>query len=184
MFRLGWGDMLFETAAYSPTIPHVFENPAAVPDWYCSKENFSNWYTGHIFAEYQYSLADFFSVGGQIDFEGLGWKSAWFDKYHNIVETAPDVNIFNFIIMPTVRVTYLRKEMVSVYSGIGAGLLLSVAQSVEPAPAAYVNLVGVRIGSGNWSGSLDLGAMASMNGFTKVYLFGSRILSVSLNYSW
>lgn len=182
--RIGWGDMLFETAVYYPTVQHVFDTPSAIPDYFRTKEDFSHWFTGHIFAEYQYSVLDFLSVGGQIDFESMGWKSGWFDNNHVMVEALPDVRFSNVVVMPTVRLSYLRKEPVSVYSGLGAGLLLSFAQTVEAAPAVYINLVGVQLGSGHWSGSLDLGAMASMSDFSKVYLMGSRLVSVSINYSW
>ncbi|MBR4826466.1 MAG: hypothetical protein IKZ91_01105 [Bacteroidales bacterium] len=183
-FRLGWGDMMFETAAYYPTVPHIFENPSAVPESFRTKENFSNWYTGHIFADYLYSLNDFLSVGGQVDFEALGWKSGWFDRNHIMVEEAPDVRFYNVVVMPQVRLTYLHKDVISVYSGLGAGVLLSFAQNLELSPALYVNLAGVRLGRGPWSGSVDLGLLNALSSLDKVYMIASRVISVSINYSW
>lgn len=183
-FRIGWGDMMFETAAYYPSVTHAFDNPSAIPDTYRTKERFSNWYTGHIFAEYRYCFSELLSVGGQVDFEGLGWKSGWFDRDHIMVEAAPDVNFYNLVVMPTLRLTYLRKGHVSIYSGLGAGMLVSFAQKAELAPAFYINLAGVQIGGAHWSGSIDIGALNSLNGFARVYMLGSRIVSISLNYSW
>ena len=183
-FRLGWGDMLFETAAYYPTVTHLYDNPSGIVDNLRTKERFGHWYTGHIFAEYQYRFNDILSVGGQLDFEGLGWKSAFYDKNHNMVQTAPDVNFYNLVIMPTLQLAYYRKEPLTIYSGIGAGVLLSVAQSVEAAFAANLNLVGIQLGKGHWSGSVELGLLNAFNGNFDIYMLCSRIVSVSLNYSW
>ena len=182
--RLGWGDMLFETAAYYPTVTHVYENVSGIPNNLGTKERFGHWYTGHIFAEYQYRISDVLSVGGQLDFEGLGWKSAFYDKNHKMLQTAPDSKFYNLVIMPTLQLAYYRKEPVTIYSGIGAGVLLSMSQSVEAAFAANLNLVGVQIGKGNWSGSVELGLLNAFNGNFDIYMLCSRIVSVSLNYSW
>ena len=110
-------------------------------------------FTGHIFTEYQYSVSKVVSVGGQI----------------------PN--------MPTVRFTYLHSPWVELYSGLGAGLLCAFDNKggAEFAPAVNLNLFGVQVGKGPVSASVELGALNSLVK-SRVYMLGSRLVSVSLNY--
>lgn len=158
LVRVGWGDMLFETLAFQP-------------DFDRSRLG----YTGHIFAEYQYRFTQVVSFGGQFDAEGIFWTQE--DKR---------VRNSNFIIMPTVRFTWFEREYVSLYSGVGLGLLLSAdnAPTVKAAPVFNPNFIGVQAGKGHWSGSFELGGLLSLTGLNTIYLVGSRIFSVSVNFSW
>lgn len=182
--RIGWGDMMFETIAYYPTVSHAFENPSGIPDSYRVRESFNHKFTGHIFAEYRYATGTLFSFGAMLDFESISWERGIFDKNHKMTEALPDVNFYNFVLMPTARITYYRTGHLSLYSGLGAGALLSVAEKPELAPAFYLNAIGVQFGSGHWSGAFDLGLMNAMNGPKKIYMLASRIFSISINYSW
>ena len=182
--RIGWGDMLFETALYSPTATHVFDNPSGLPDSYRVQEGFGLRLSGHIFAEYSYRLGELVSIGAMLDYGNISCKNGIFDKYHNMTEALPDIDYHNLVFMPTVRFTYFRKGLVSMYSGLGAGLLMSISGKAEFAPALNLNCFGVQVGDGHWSGAVDLGMLNAMNGTNKVYLFASRIVSVSINYSW
>ena len=101
-----------------------------------------------------------------------------------MTEALPDVNFYNFVLMPTARVTYFRTEHLNLYSGLGAGALLSIAEKPEFAPAFYLNAIGVQAGIGHWSAALDLGLLNAMNGTQKIYMLASRIFSISINYSW
>ena len=184
MLRLGWGDMMYEHAVYSPTAKHIFDNPAALPDNYRVREAYCHQFTGHFFAEYQYSLKERISIGAQLDFSGMSWQNGIFDRYHAIVLQEPDSNYYNITFLPTARVTYLNKGPVSLYSGLGAGVLLSVSDSVEAAFALNVNLIGLQAGYGHWYGSLELGLLNAFTGLTKIYMIGSRIISLSINYAW
>jgi len=183
-FRIGWGDMMYEHAAYYPTAQHVFEHPEYIPEDYRVKEAFGHSYLGHFFAEYQYRLKDFISLGAQLDFSSVSWQSGIFDRYHKCVRNDPDASYNNLAILPTVRVTYLHKGPVSLYSGLGAGMLLSVSDSVEAAFAFNLNLIGVQAGAGHWYGALDLGMMNAFADIKRFYMLGSRLVSVSINYVW
>ncbi len=158
MVRVGWGDMLFETLAFAP-------------DFDRSRLG----YTGHIFAEYQYRCTRVVSVGGQFDAEGIFWTT-----------DGSRVRNSNFIIMPTVRFNWFQREYVSLYSGLGLGLLVAADNSpaAEFAPAFNFNTIGVQAGKGHWSGSFELGALAALTGLNTIYLVGSRLFSISVNYSW
>lgn len=150
--RVGWGDMLFESLVFREASP-VFGGKG---------------FTGHIFTEYQYSVSKVVSVGGQIDFEGI---------------LAADMNNYDIVVMPTVRFTYLHSPWVELYSGLGAGLLCACDNKggAEFAPAVNLNLFGVQVGKGPVSASVELGALNSLVK-SRVYMLGSRLVSVSLNY--
>ncbi len=183
-FRLGWGDMMYEHAVYAPTAKHVFEDPSKISENYRVEELYGHKYLGHFFAEYQYRLNDLFSIGAQFDFSDIAWQSGLFDRTHTLVEQEPDARYSRFALMPTARVTYFHKGPVSLYSGLGAGVLLSVSNNTEAAFAFNVNLIGIQVGAGHWYGALDLGMMNAFAGETRIYMLGSRLVSLSINYAW
>ncbi|MBO6097130.1 MAG: hypothetical protein J6P56_07470 [Bacteroidales bacterium] len=158
LVRLGWGDALYETLVFHPadgTSAHT--------------------YSGHWFADYQYQLTPLISLGGQADFQSICWT-----------KNGSRVKNFDLCILPTVRFTWLRKEWVRLYSGAGIGVLVAWdnAGGKDLAPALNINSIGVQVGKGHWSGSVDLGLMAALKGTDRIYMFGSRLLSVSVNYRW
>ena len=159
LVRLGWGDMLFETLAFHPG------------------ENTSRYgYTGHFFADYHYTLTQVISVGGQVDFQGIFWTENKTFRSRN----------YDLCIMPSARFTWLNREWVRLYSGLGIGLLFAFdnAGGHAVAPVFNLNTIGVQVGKGHWCGAVDLGLMASVSNMNQVYMFGSRLISVSVNYRW
>lgn len=172
--RLGWGDMLFETMAFHPSSTHQF--PAGRPAGFPYKETRDYGYTGHIFAEYRYHFSKLFSLGMQTDFEGIFWTT----------ETGFRSRNYNLTLLPNVRFTYFRREWVRLYSGLGAGLLVAFdnERHAEAAPALNLNFLGVQVGRGPWSGSVELGLMAALKSGNDIYMLGSRLVSISVNYNW
>lgn len=172
--RLGWGDMLFETMAFHASSTHQY--PINKPTGYRFQENRDYGYTGHIFAEYRYHFSPLFSLGMQTDFEGIFWTT----------ETGFRSRNYNLTLLPNVRFTYFRREWVRLYSGIGAGLLVAFdnERRTEAAPALNLNFLGVQVGRGRWSGSVELGLMAALRSGNDIYMLGSRLVSVSVNYNW
>lgn len=162
--RLGWGDMLFETLAFHTGV-------SAVNDKYTSDYGF----TGHFFGEYMYSVKDWLGVGFQMDVEGIFWSEDNFRSRN-----------YNLTFLPEVRFTYLRKPVVKMYSGIGAGVLLAFdnAGGKALAPAVDFTLLGIQVGKGHWSGSVQIGALNSLSSMYVVFMVASRIFSISVNYSW
>ena len=157
--RLGWGDMLFETLAFHPG------------------ENTSHYgYTGHIFADYHYQLTKRVSLGAQVDFQGIFWTEGQKTRSRN----------YDLCILPSARFTWMNREWVRLYSGLGAGLLFAFDNvgGHKFAPVFNLNTIGLQIGNGPWCGSLDLGFMASLSNLNQIYMFGSRLVSVSVNYRW
>ncbi|MBQ9194566.1 MAG: hypothetical protein IJ753_02555 [Bacteroidales bacterium] len=163
--RIGWGDMLFETLAF-----HAGGSRSSA-----TSQTRDYRYTGHIFADYRYSLNKLISLGVQTDFQGIFWKEG----------TAPSNN-YDLSILPTIRFTYFRSEWVELYSGAAIGLLLAFdnARHWEAAPVICLNPFGVQFGKGAWTGSVELSPLTALNGANKVYMLGSRIFSLSVNYRW
>ena len=163
--RVGWGDMLFETLAFHSSTMNLY--PENTHDYK---------YSGHIFGEYRYNFNKVTSLGLLADFESICWT---------VGPDTPSRN-YNLTLLPNVRFTYLNKEWVKMYSGVGIGALAAFdnQRNIEAAPAFNLNALGVQVGKGHWSGAIELGFMAAMRGADCIYMLGSRLVSVSLNYSW
>lgn len=172
--RLGWGDMLFESFAF---------HPGATTS---GKRTQDFGFTGHLFAEYRYSLNQVVSLGVQADWEGIFWKEVPTDIYRKPIGEATSVKNYNLCVIPVVRFTFFRREWVQLYAGAGIGPLFAFdnARNLEVAPALNLNLLGVQVGKGHWSGSVELGGLTALSGANKIYMLGSRLVSISLNYSW
>ena len=184
--RIGWGDMLFETMAFHASPVHYYPVPEALPANFTTKEKHSYTYTGHLFAEYQYRASRVVRVGAMLDVEGIFWKEDSYDRYHNQTGVTVPVRNYDIVVMPTVRFDYFNKEYVSLYSGLGAGLLVALDNhgGCEPAPAFNLNLIGVQVGHGHWWGAAELGLLSALTGGDRIYMLGSRLISFSLNYRW
>ena len=174
--RLGWGDPLFETLA--------FHEGVSQDDDFTRTDRFG--YSGHFFLEYQYRFTRVISVGLQTDIQGIFWNETPCDTSRNPVGPSFRSRNYDLSILPTVRFTCLNTKWVQLYGGMGAGLLVAFDNSKrsELAPVVDLTLLGVQIGKGPWSGSLELGGMFSMRNALAIYMLGSRLVSVSVNYSW
>ncbi len=159
LVRLGYGDALFEKLVFYPS--------AGTSDYA---------YTGHLFADYQYSFTRVVSVGAQLDFQGIFWTTEEKTRSRN----------YDLCLIPTLRFTWLHTSWVRLYSGLGGGVLMAFdnAGNTEFAPVFDLKPVGIQLGKTHWCGSLDLGFMAAMKSVNRIYMAGSRLVSVSVNYRW
>jgi hypothetical protein len=184
--RLGWGDMMYETAVFHASPSHTFVTPSALPEDFSVREKFGYGYTGHIFAEYLYRAGRNVRLGGMMDFEGIFWKEADFDRNHNVKGAVQNVNNYDLSLIPTVRFDYFNHETVSLYSGLGLGLLMAFDNigGFELSPVSDFHLIGVEVGRGHWAGAAEFGFMTALSAGNKVYMLGSKLISVSVNYRW
>ena len=182
---IGWGDMLFETMAFHESPSHAYA-PELLPADFSVVEKHNFGYTGHLFASYLYRLNKVVSLGGQLDYEGIFWKETSYDRYHKQQGVSVPSRNYNLSMLPTVRLTFLDKEWVRLHAGVGRGLLLAFdnAGVLEAAPVLDLNLISVEVGKGQWTGTMGFGLMAALANANKVYMLGSRLVSVSLNYHW
>lgn len=184
--RIGWGDALFEALAFGNSPSHQYPNPQALPEDFSIHERFNSFYTGHFFVAYGYRINKLVRVGGQMDMEGIFWEEGDFDRSHRPVGQIIKQRSYNLVVMPSVRLEYLHRGIVTLYSGAGAGMHVALDNAGGSAfsPALNINILGVQLGRGHWSGGIELGALFALNGASKVYMLGSRLLSFSLNYAW
>ena len=159
LVRLGWGDCLFEALAFHPASGTSAYN-----------------YSGHYFADYRYSLTRVISVGVQADFQSVCWTE----------ENGHRLRNYDLSLMPCVRFTWLHTPWVRLYSGLGGGMLYAFDNSggKDFVPVFDVNPVGIQLGKTRWCGSLDLGFMTAVKDIQNIYMAGSRLVSVSVNYCW
>lgn len=184
--RLGWGDMFFETMAFSPTLSTTWRNPSSLPPTYRHHETYDHAYTGHIFAEYLYRHSRVVSFGGQIDLEGIFWKEGTFDRNHDLVSPALNLRNWDLDLLATIRFTYFHRPTVRLYSGVGAGVLLAFDNQggFELSPALNLNWFGIEVGKKHWGGTAELGMLNALSDVLRVYQLGSRLLSISVYYKW
>lgn len=176
--RLGWGDMLYETAMY-----HA--------DHYTGNYR----YTGHIFATYQYRFLPWLSAGIDVDYEHVLWQKSPDSGINKTpfascpAEWKTEADFFNICLIPQVRFTYYWSKFVNLYSGIGCGLLINGGselnfrdQKTAFAPVIELTALGVQVGDNHWFGTVELGGLNAMSSLTDFYMLGSRLFSVSLGY--
>lgn len=185
--RIGWGDMLFETVFFHDSPTNQWVHPEKLsPDYrYLSRENHR--YTGHIFAEYQYYFLHWLSFGAQVDFEGILWDEVQYDRFHNPVGPVQHIHNYDLVILPTLRFTYFRNDYVRLHSGLGLGMILAMdnipGSGCIPAPAFNLNFFTVQAGKGHWYGAVELGMLSALSGGGQIFMFGSRLFSLSVGYT-
>lgn len=161
--RIGWGDMFYESA--------VFHNTP-------SRNNYHH--TGHFFAEYQRNLTKWLGVGFEADIEGVNWTNT---------KTKANDNFYNLCLFPTVRFTYFRKGIVTMYSGLGFGLNINggsetdyLGRKTVCAPLINITAYAISLNWNNLFGTFEIGGLNAENGKNEVFMAGSRILSISFGY--
>jgi len=184
--RIGWGDMMFETMAFGPSLSGEWPSPESLPETYMHDEIYDVGYTGHIFAEYQYRVSKVTSLGIQADLEGIFWKEGLFDRYHHLIAPATNVRNWDLDLLLTARFTYFNRDWVRLYSGLGVGALFAFDNlgNFGVAPAVNINWIGVEVGKGPWGGSFELGALNALSNTRTIYQVFSRIFSLSFYYKW
>jgi len=161
--RIGWGDMMFESAA-----------------WYANATNYNYRYLGHFFGEFQYPVLNWLGVGFKADWSKVSWDMAD-RKAHNF---------HNICLMPELRFTYFRRGRVEMYSGLGFGLNVNTGTELDwkgrttaCAPVLDLTLYGISVGCEHWFASFDIGGLNSFMSIKKeLYMLGSRIFSISIGY--
>jgi len=162
-FRIGWGSMGFEKAAFHDS------------------KTYGNYrYSGHIFAGYRYSFTNWLGAGMDVDFGNVSWVKNSDSSKHNFQ---------NISIIPSARFTYYRKGIVTMYSGIGVGLNINTGTEIDYlgrktvcAPVFNPVLYAISLNWKNWFGTFELGPLVSLNSKNEIFMAGSRGLSISIGY--
>lgn len=185
--RIGWGDQHFEYVAWHASPQPVNTLPVTYSAVYA--EHFR--YTQHWFAEYQYRLNSWFSCGGMVDGSGVLWDNVTRNGLGEEHKREANQSLYNLIAMPTIYFTYLHHEYVSLYSGLGFGLDINGGtetdlngRTVVCAPAFNLTLLGLSVNYQRWFATVDIGGLMALNGGQKIYLFGSKIFSASIGFTF
>ena len=181
--RLGWGDQHFEHLIW-----HSSPYPAnTLPTTYTATYGEHYRYTQHWFIDYQYRLNHWFSFGGIADGSGVVWDKVTRNGAGDELSREKNHSLYNIVLMPSLNLTYLHHQYVSMYFGLGAGLDINGGTEVDGqgrhtvcAPAIDIRLIGISANYGNWFMAVDLGAMVAMNGGQYIYLLGSRLFTASI----
>lgn len=167
--RIGWGDMLYERAMYH-------------------NSNSTNHYryTGHVFAEYQYYLRPWFSLGVQADYEQVWWDVT---KVGNQPLDTPskDHSFYNASLLPTMRFTYCHREHVNLYSSLSFGLTVNGGTETDMlghktafAPGWGFTLLGLKVGGEHCFAAVEIGGLNAIAGRNFIYMLGSRMFMASV----
>lgn len=167
--RIGWGDMLYERAMY-----------------HNSNSTNRYRYTGHIFAEYQYYLRPWFSIGVQADYEQV-----WWDVIREGIQPLPtpgkDHFFYNVCLMPAVCFTYCHHPHLNLYSelmlgvGVNGGTETDMyGRTLAWTPAWGFTLLGIKAGGKHCFATVEIGALNAVAGRNFIYMLGSRIFSASI----
>lgn len=156
--RIGWGDPMFETLAF-----HKGDG----------KSDYN--YTGHIFAEYQRRITYKFSAGIKVDWENVSWKTA-----------AGKCNFYNLSFIPTARWTWFQRNWCSLHTSVGAGLNINggsetdyLGRKTVLAPVIDICPVGFSVYRDKYFLCLELGGLSSLNSGQEIFMFCSRMISIS-----
>lgn len=171
--RIGWGDMMYETAM-----------------WHETHSTNHYRYTGHIFGEYQYHFFHWLSLGMQVDYEQVWWDVLR-DGTRPLPEPSRDHCFYNISVLPTLRFTYFHRPHVNLYTALYGGMTINggtetdmYGRKTAVAPAMGLTLLGLRAGKDHWFVSLELGGLNALTDKNFIYMVGSRLLTISVGGAW
>lgn len=187
-FRIGWGDPLFESVAFRPTMHRDYTYITPGFD-YTERQNYQ--YLGHFMLEFQFRPNTWFGAGLQVDYSQFSWDALTYQGGSNTPVLDKRELCYNVLVMPTIRFTYLHREWVDLYSGLGVGLALNGGTEmndngykVEAGLAANIAVLGMTVGKKHFFGGVELGGVVALQNVDRVYLLDSRIFTASIGVRW
>ncbi len=186
--RVGWGDQIFETSIWhNPTSIIVMPNNTSVDysgQMYKYKENYI--YYQHLWAEYQYSVSYWFSLGLMADGSGFSWDNVTRNGYGEVQQSDPQ-HAYNVVAMPTMRFTYFFHPNVNLYSGLGVGVDVNggtetnaKGHKIEVGGALQITVIGVSANIKHFFAALEYGGMYGLRSTNEVYMLKSRMFTASI----
>lgn len=181
--RISWGDQAFEKMMWSDPTTIVTTMPESY--LYDYKEDYR--YSQHWAIDYSYNITPWFSAGMMLDASGVTWNNVTRNGAGVEMSRTKGENFYNLIFMPEVTFTYYHHKYVNLHSGIGAGLIVNGGSEVnaygnhtEFAKVYNLNVFGVSANYQRWFMTVDLGCLISTGSGKKVYLLGSRMVSIGI----
>ena len=181
--RIGWGDQLFESLMWHNPTYIVNNMPTTWSKTY--KENFTH--HQHLWIEYQYYTAHWFSLGAMLDFSEVGWTNVTRNGTGKELSRSDRQYFYNVVVMPTIRFTYINHPNANLYSGLGIGMDINggteknaQGQTTEMGLAVNLTLIGTSINFDRWFFCVDLGGLTALRNKNSIYMAFSRMINVGI----
>ena len=160
--QIGIGDPILPAIATGHIKSHLdyYYEPTA-SDWFSPDAYRCVFWTPNISVGYKYRLAKWFWLGATVSYTGL--YDVYYDRITNKKVSSESDHIIT--IMPSVRFSWLNKEIVTLYSGLSVGYAIDIYHSNYLYPrytdcehGAFFQLtaVGVHVGR-KWYGFAEIG---------------------------
>lgn len=214
--RLGWGDALLSDMngrlISANVVPNENDNyleqvqgmPAPEAHDYLTNyrmaldESHKIYSLGHFFLGYRFQLTPLVGLGIEADVSASTDRFCLVNGYRSIVDEHAKNQLIHLSLMPTVRFSYYRRQMVELYSSFGVGYTFSKFISAVPMEwgkggdsdtqgiALSATLLGVNVGNEHWFAEAELGGLCTYPLFWHEATYGtiyeSRLLSISVGY--
>ena len=173
--RIGITDDLFIRGIESPINPNLrIPNPQS--GYFIQGSDEHNYRsTGHLFAEYQYRINHWLSIGGNFDVR----TSLWQQTNYSVCPFETNTNTQNLhhvrlSLMPVARFTYHNSKYASLYASVGIGVQMQMFQNTIEAvyPTFDLCYFGVSLGKKHWYCDLELGVAPIPNILDRLFRFG------------
>ena len=138
--------------------------------------NYGHFYTGFLFAEYQYRVNKWFGIGANLTILGAGNTEFYHEKCQ-VEDYYTEKRNHGAVIylMPVARFTYLNKKNISLYSSLGFAPGIDIYKNkCSFTWAVDFTYFGMSIGKGHWFGDIELGGA--------IPLFFTKMLRVGVGY--
>lgn len=138
--------------------------------------NYDHFYTGFLFAEYQYRVNKWFGIGANLTILGMGNTEFYREKcqVENYYTEKRNYGAMIYL-MPVARFTYLNKKNISLYSSLGFAPGIDIYKNkCSFTWAVDFTYFGMSIGKGHWFGDIELGGA--------IPLFFTKMLRVGVGY--
>lgn len=183
--RVGWADQLFEQVFWRNEVPYVM----AASQSRVYKQNYR--YRQHYWIEYQYSLAPWFSTGLMMDHSCVHWDNVTINGAGQELARNKDQRFYNMIMMPSMRITYMHKPHLEIYSELGLGFDLNggterneKGRRLSLGYGYDLRPIGVRYNYKAAFVSADIGRTFAFRDSDHVFLAMGRIMAVSVGFTF
>ena len=181
--RIGWGDQLFETLMWHNPTDYTLTMPTGYRQTYHENHR----YHQHLWLEYQYRFAYWFSMGAMVDLSELGWDEVVRNGHGIEQNRDPNHYFYNAVLMPTVRFTYYHHPNVNIYSGLGFGMDInggteknSKGHKTDVGAALNMTVLGFSFNYDRWFATIDFGGMYALKNKNTIFMASSRMINVGI----
>ena len=172
--RSGIADCL---SAWTSQTPVYFSNVQFDKGYVLTENgNYGHFYTGFLFAEYQYRVNKWFGIGANLTILGMG-NTGFYREQCQVENYYTEKRNHGAMIylMPVARFTYLNKKNISLYGSLGLAPGIDIYENeCNFTFAVDFTYLGMSIGRNHWFCDIELGGA--------IPLFFAKMLRVGVGY--